>query len=120
MPKDRLVKRNSSPKSVKHQRRGLGVLGNFTMAVSFAVGLLVIGSGIYYLNILNNKARVGYEMAEMENKLAKIEDANKNLEIEISSLRQVERIQAAAEKLGMGTTGKTEYLVGKKESLARK
>ena len=62
----------------------------------------------------------GYEMAEMENKLAKIEDANKNLEIEISSLRQVERIQAAAEKLGMVTTEKTEYLVGKKESLARK
>jgi cell division protein FtsL len=72
------------------------------------------------LGILNSKAQIGFETAELEERLNNSKEINKNLEVVVSELQQVTRVQEAAGKLGMILTGKVDYLSAKKSDLAKR
>lgn len=89
----------------KHWLRGLTI---FKLNMAFAVLWLV--SCAAYLAILNDMTANGYKIKRIENRLAKIEAENKDLNLNLSGKQSIERIIAETKNLGMTDSGSVIYL----------
>jgi hypothetical protein len=105
-------------KNIKQCRikRQAGFLRQSTCSIIMLV-LIVVG-GVYYLGLINNKATVGYRMADLEGQITGLTEVNQKLELELIELGQITRIERAAEDLAMVVSEEVDYLATSEEGLA--
>lgn len=60
---------------------------------------LILGFGLTYLFLVNNLGTKGYEIRKLELQLRKLEDEQKQLQIQASDLTSIEKLQSEAQKL---------------------
>ena len=80
--------------------------------------ILIVCGGVYYLGLINNKAKAGYKIADFERKIFNLKEVNQKLEMELIGLQQLARIQNEAEKMHMVLSEEVSYLSSSDEGLA--
>ncbi|MCX6740529.1 MAG: hypothetical protein NTZ49_04860 [Candidatus Parcubacteria bacterium] len=74
------------------------------------LGILVFVCGIFYLWQINSLATKGYQIKELEEKVSDLKDNNKKLQVQITELRSVSRINEEVKRLNMQEVARIEYL----------
>lgn len=72
--------------------------------------ILLFGLGVGYLLQVNSISTIGYEIKALEERLASLKQQNKRLEIEATSLRAVEAIQAETRAMNLVPAGQARHL----------
>ena len=75
-------------------------------------------TGVFYLIQVNSLATKGYQIKDLDNKVAELKDMNKKLEVEVTELRSTARINHEIEKLNMVAVSRFEYLKANGTSVA--
>jgi len=86
----------------------------------YLLSLLCIISltGFFHLVQINNLATKGYNIKDLEEKVATLKEKNKDLEIMVTDLRSSERINKEVENLDMEQVVRVEYLKANGASVA--
>ncbi len=82
--------------------------------------ILVIGSGLYYLGLVNKRAVSGYKIAKLENRVKELRKINEKLEVKLAELQETDRIKQVAESMEMAVVNEVEYLVVMTGELAQR
>jgi len=86
---------------------------NIFLAVSIAV------LGISYLVQINGLATRGYQIKELENKIADLSQEKADLELQALSLQSMGTVQEKVSQLGLVSADKPDYLMPTPVALAR-
>ncbi|HYC79859.1 MAG TPA: hypothetical protein VEC17_02440 [Candidatus Binatia bacterium] len=98
----------SLPQSI-FQKKTKGGTSNFTH-VNIAILSLIVAFGFLYLFQINSLGTRGYEIRQLEQKIATYQDENKQLQIQSSSLSSITKIQQQAEALRMVPANNVTYI----------
>jgi cell division protein FtsL len=71
------------------------------MAGVLCLGGLLVGGVLGYVWLHVQRVRVSYELEDLRSLRADVEEQNKKLRLELSSLRSFARVDSAARKLGL-------------------
>jgi cell division protein FtsL len=77
-----------------------------SMGAALALGGLLVGGVLGYVWLQVQRVRVSYEMDDVRALRADVEEQNKKLRIELSSLRSFARVESAARRLGLTEPGR--------------
>ncbi len=72
--------------------------------------LFVFIGCIMYLWQINGLATKSYQIKDLEGKLSELKDENKKLQVEITELRSITRLNERVKKLNMQEVSRLEYL----------
>ncbi|MEI6627481.1 MAG: hypothetical protein WCL61_02710 [bacterium] len=90
---------NHFPNLSKKNRTSLFLLKALTPVKVFVlVFLLMIVSGGFYLNLINQSATTGYQINELENEMTSLQDENAKLSLQYVQLKSVDNIVSYAKK----------------------
>jgi cell division protein FtsL len=102
----------------KFYRRSFS-LGNLNSRAGLLLLFVAIFvAGLFYLVQVNGLATKGYQIRDLENKVAVLKETNKKLEVEVTELRSTARVNQEIEKLNMVTVARFEYLRANGTSVA--
>jgi cell division protein FtsL len=76
------------------------------MAGVLCLGGLLVGGVLGYVWLQVQRVRVSYELEDLRALRADVEEQNKKLRIELSSLRSFARVDSAARRLGLTEPGR--------------
>lgn len=76
------------------------------MAGVLCLGGLLVGGVLGYVWLQVQRVRVSYELEDLRALRADVEEQNKRLRLELSSLRSFARVDAAARRLGLTEPGR--------------
>jgi hypothetical protein len=88
--------------------RGSAVLG--VRKAGLALALAIFFSGAFYLYQVNDLANKGYEMKEVENKIAQLRQANERSKIQEVELRSMYNIEKSTGKFNLKNSSHISYL----------
>ncbi len=71
------------------------------MAGVLCLGGLLVGGVLGYVWLHVHRVRVSYELEDLRSLRAEVEEQNKKLRLELSSLRSFARVDSAARRLGL-------------------
>jgi len=71
------------------------------MAGVLCLGGLLVGGVLGYVWLHVQRVRVSYELEDLRSLRAEVEEQNKKLRLELSSLRSLARVDSAARRLGL-------------------
>ncbi|MFW0837707.1 MAG: hypothetical protein ACKKL5_01775 [Candidatus Komeilibacteria bacterium] len=74
--------------------------------------LLVVGSLFGYLMAINNSATIGIEISGLQQNIYQLQEQNRELELQISHLRSISRIENLAGELNMVAVDNYAYVGG--------
>ena len=80
--------------------------------------ILFVTLGVYYLGLINDRATVGYKILKLETRAKELAEINRNLELTIIDLRDMNRISRRAGQMKMVAAENTEYLTAVDEGVA--
>lgn len=78
--------------------------------MNLALLALIVAFGFMYLFQINSLGTRGYEIKQLEQKISVLQDANKELQVQSSSLSSITQIQKDAENLQMVPAGNVTYI----------
>ena len=80
------------------------------VSTCFLLVLLVLSAGAFYLYQVNDLATKGYEMKEVENRIADLEKQSKNMEIKEVELRSMYNIEKSTGDLNLVSAQNISYV----------
>ncbi|MFA6382645.1 MAG: hypothetical protein WCX08_05265 [Candidatus Buchananbacteria bacterium] len=80
---------------------------------------LIAVAGISYLIQINSLATKGYQIKELENRVAELSQENSDLQLDALSLQSMGAVKEKVDKLGLVASGKADYLQTTPVALAR-
>ncbi len=81
--------------------------------------MLIIFFGVSYLIQTNGLATKGYQIKELESKIAELKQEQADLELEALSLQSLGTVKEKVDQLGLVAVDKTDYLAPTPVALAR-
>lgn len=83
------------------------------------IGLALVGS-LAYLVIINRMATSGFEIKALEQKVESLKQTNRKLQLEVTGLQSLTKVEASAPGLGLTEVAQVEYLPTTGGAVARK
>lgn len=77
---------------------------------NFMILTIIVISGSVYLIEVNSLATKGYQIKELESKIADLKNEKSDLEIEVLSLQSISVVREKIEGLGLVSLEKSDYL----------
>lgn len=90
------------------------------VTLCFVTIILLCLTSLFYLAQANTIATKGYEIRELEEKLATLKEKNKKLELKAAELQSVKNIEEGVKHLNMVPIDKVIYLSGEGTAVAMK
>jgi cell division protein FtsB len=78
---------------------------------NIVIGLLIVVIGVSYLVQINGLATKGYQIKELEDRIAELSQDQADLELVALSLQSMGAVKDKVEDLGMVAVGENEYLI---------
>lgn len=97
-------------KNKRNNQPGKRVKFLSTHALCVLMLVLIVMGGIYNLGLINQKATLGYRMADLEKQIANLQETNQALELEAIELQQITNIQERAQTMQMVIADEVDYL----------
>lgn len=112
LSKNKYIKQSQSRYRFKKQRQktiGLGFrLGNISLGF---LNIVLIGVlGLSYISLINSVAVAGYAIKDADQKIGDLKRVNRELELELASLKSVSKIKGESERLRMVELSDTSYV----------
>lgn len=101
----RIAKREEAHSSSRKGNIRIGLAGTVTFLVT-----VVIFSGAFYLYQVNDLATKGYEIKDLENRIAELEKANEDGKIKEVELKSMYNIEKSTENLNLVSSSDITYL----------
>lgn len=79
---------------------------------------LILLSGLIYLIQINQVATGGFEVRALEEKIGDLKEDNKKLELQITELQSLSRLNEEVKDLDLVAQGEVDYLIPKEEAYA--
>jgi len=103
---------------IGRQLRSMSVKLNYR-ALQIILAVLVVFFGLGYLIQVNSLATKGYQIKELENKIAELKQEKSDLELEALSLQSMGSVKERLAQSGMVAAGGSDYLAPTPVALAR-
>ena len=110
---------SKKPRKVLRKRKFLASMKINLKTANIAVGGLIIVITVSYLVQINSLATKGYQIKELENKIAGLKQDKADLELEALSLQSMGTVKGKVQGLGMVMAGEPEYLAPTPVAMAR-
>ncbi len=88
---------------LNHRQKAIMSVKGFFVSKSacFLIGSLIIATGFAYLVQTNGTAAKGYQMKDMQNKIASLQEDNKKMNLEYVQLQSMSNVLAQANTLNL-------------------
>ena len=103
-----LAKRRGN--TVKKKRKILNLSKINFNTVNIVIGVMIAVMGVSYLVQINGLVAKGYQISELEQKIAELTNLNADLKLETLSLQSMDSIKDKVNGLGLVAVGEVEYL----------
>ncbi len=107
----------AKPKKTLLRRSGLRQLNLKHVNTTLTVMTILFGVG--YLVLMNGLATKGYQIKDLEQHIAVLQDENSDLKVQTLSLQSLDSVKQKVDKLGLVAVTNVEYLSPTPVALAR-
>ncbi len=105
--------------SVKPRRKFFSAMTIDIQKINICLAVLIAVCGVSYLVQINSLATRGYQIKELENKIADLSQEKGDLELQALSLQSMGTVQEKVNQLGLVAAGEPAYLMPAPVALAR-
>lgn len=106
-----LSKRSTKAVSKKRTSKRLPAGKLELKTINVVIGALILIFGVTYLTQINSLATKGYQIRELENQVADLQQENEDLELEALQLQSMGSVKDKVSGLNMVAVGNTDFLV---------
>ncbi len=93
---------------------------SWVAAFNYMLVVLLVSAGVYYLNLVNQRAVSGYKIAKLEKKVNELKKINEKLDVKLAELQETAHIKEAAKAMQMAVVDEVEYITALTGELAQR
>lgn len=106
-------------RKVYHKKKLLPAMKINTKTINVIIAVMVVTSFVSYLVQVNGLATKGYQIQELEDKIAQLAAEQADLEFVALSLQSMGAVKEKVDELGLVAIGESDYLTPTPVALAR-